>query len=340
LLLKAQKTKPTIISFGTYDFLADINLHLNRPLEQLRYADSMLVEINRINQFNPAFNTQTFSFQESCVRAIAYAGMNQPKQSLEAIHKAEALFDPQWGPKFFAIQIDHIYGVSYLLTGAYDKATEHLHRLADYHEERNLAGAPGIPYANKLLAKAYFDKGDVKRSAQIYRHVIQVNEERNRKQFYEQLNELRTIYELDKAQMEMERRQTAVRQLRTIVAALLCVSLSLAVVVMIVLWNRRRIAEKNRGLYRKIKEQDRLAEELKQMTLNYEQLALSIGQTDDPMDHEKVKLLNYKEIKHRQLVSKLQSYIRNNKNTPIALDRDAIAAALVTNRTTLSEAVS
>ena len=58
----------------------------------LRYADSMMVEIDRINRINPALYTQNRRFMAACHRAIAYAEMKQPEQSLEAIRNAKALY--------------------------------------------------------------------------------------------------------------------------------------------------------------------------------------------------------------------------------------------------------
>ena len=68
--------------------------------------------------------------------------------------------------------------------------------------------------------------------------------------------------ELDKAEKEIERRQAAIQRQRMFITVLSVVCLALTLVVVLVILNRRRIAEKNRGLYRQIKEQDRIVEAL------------------------------------------------------------------------------
>ena len=67
LALKIQQKDPNYIAaFGRYDMLVELSKLLNRPQEMLRYADSMLVEIDRINRINPDFYTQDRRFHTEC----------------------------------------------------------------------------------------------------------------------------------------------------------------------------------------------------------------------------------------------------------------------------------
>ena len=324
LTLKIQLKDPSYIAaFGRYDVLVELNKLLNRPLEMLRYADSMLVEIDRINRINPAFYTQDRRFHTECHRAIAYAEMKQSEQSLQAIRNAETLFDPQWGVTYFTMRIDEIYGAYYLSTGAYDKAITHLMRVLNYYEDNATTGSQDIPYFNILMAQAYFEKGDHRNAAETYRHVIQISRERNRKQFYEQINELRTIYELDKAEKETERRQAAIQRQRTLITALSVVCLALTLVVAIIAWSRRRIAEKNRGLYRQIKEQDRIAEALIESKTQH-----------TPLSKDE------KEAEQQEFIMRLRERVLSDRYSanPEA-DIDKLVASLNTNRSYLYKTV-
>ena len=76
------------IIFGTYNFLAYLGRYMNQHQETLRYADSMQVVTDRIYAANPAYNIQTHRFRAEYHRAIAYAELRQPAQSLEAIRRA------------------------------------------------------------------------------------------------------------------------------------------------------------------------------------------------------------------------------------------------------------
>jgi hypothetical protein len=49
------------------------------------------------------------------------------------------------------------------------------------------------------------------------------------------------------------------------IAGLTVNGILLALIVIIIVWNRRKISRKNRGLYRQIKEQDALRQELKRL---------------------------------------------------------------------------
>ena len=97
----------------------------------------------------------------------------------------------------------------------------------------------------------------------------------------------------------------------------------------------RVITRKNRNLYKQIKEQDRLEEELARAREGYENLLKSgredfVGQEAElPGDRQQ-----------RELVSRLREYLLRDGNlTNADMGRDDIASALGTNRNTLSEAV-
>jgi len=90
-------------------------------------------------------------------------------------------------------------------------------------------------------------------------------------------------------------------------------------------WSRRRIAEKNRGLYLQIKVQERLAEELEAMKKQYGRDAMHCATTGN---------------QQQQLVSRLRDYLLCDKNfTQTDIDSDALASTLATNRTTLYRAL-
>ena len=133
--------------------------------------------------------------------------------------------------------------------------------------------------------------------------------------FSAQLDELRTVYEVDKHIVEKERHRNYF-----LFALGGCFLLSITLGVWI--YYNRTIIRKNKALYRQIKEHDRLAEELKQITTDDNTESL-------PGDRQQ-----------RQLVARFSDYLlseRNYAQPDISLDQ--LISKLATNRTYLFEAV-
>ena len=315
-----------------YDFLAITLSILNRPQESLNYVESIQKELNRLQRDLPDLNVQHYHFFMEYHRAMAYADMKQPERALEAIRRAEAVYDSQWNEinPSFAAQIDNLYAEYNRAAGNYDKALELFYRNLRFDEEANRPSA--VVAWKKHIAQILREKGDYQAAADLYDEVIQKREELNNEQFYAQLNELRTIYELDKSEIESQRRLATLLQQRYIISGLTVTCILLALIVGLTLWSRRRIAEKNRGLYRQIKEQDHLSKELERMKLLYE----TEGTAEKPLQQHSEN----GSPQQRQLVAHFHQYMLINDNylNP-EINPDEIASALATNRSYLYEAV-
>ena len=113
----------------------------------------------------------------------------------------------------------------------------------------------------------------------------------------------------------------------------------------IIIYYGRGMVQKNRDLYRQIKERDQLAEQLKQMALHCEQLTQSVPQRilfAETLHATSLQTGNMQtgDIQQRQLVYRLQKHILDDKNyLGFDIDRNELVIALSTNRTTLSETV-
>jgi AraC-like DNA-binding protein len=163
--------------------------------------------------------------------------------------------------------------------------------------------------------------GNIALAAEIYKDLYLRNDSISKVEMAARLVELRTVYEVDRHVMEKQRNRNYF-----ILAATGCLLLS--VIVMLVLLNRRKIARKNRGLVRQIKEQDRLAEELEQMRLRYETPTSPAPVPENTEGHY-----------YRIFVS-LRDYLLCNRNfTKPDIDRTELITLLGTNRTYLFEAV-
>jgi AraC-like DNA-binding protein len=165
-----------------------------------------------------------------------------------------------------------------------------------------------------------------------------------------QLDELRTQYEVDRHIIEKERNRNYF-----LFALGGCALLLIALGIW--MYFSRKIVKKNRGLYRQIKEQDRLAEELKKITEYYDEIAnaetLRVPSSDDREMTDDVQTLRATSLpdavcapslpgtrQQRQLVSHLNDYLLKNKTfANYDLDLQEIVPELATNRTYLFEAL-
>ena len=315
-----------------YDLLAITFAILNRHQESLNYADSIQNELARLERDKPDLNLQRFHFYMEYHRAMAYSGMKQPARALEAIRRAEAVYDPRWNERnpAFAAQIDNLYAEYYRALGNYDKALELFNRILRFDEQANREAS--VVQWKKLIAQVNREKGDYKTSAEFYEEVLKKKEELNNEQYFAQLNELRTIYELDKAEMESARRLAEIRQQRLVITGLAFACIALALIVGLTVWSRKKIAEKNRGLYRQIKEQDKLRQDVETLRATSLQGATSV-------QHATSEQYNG-DSQQRQLVSRLRDYLLQDKNfTKPDIYRDELVSELITNKTYLFESV-
>ena len=152
------------------------------------------------------------------------------------------------------------------------------------------------------------------------------------KDFSAKLDELRTVYEVDKITAEKVRNRNYF-----LLASLGC--FLLAVTLCIWIFYSRTITQKNKGLYLRIKEQDRLVEALEAM----KRLPDGSGEALPDGSEEIGRGANTKRtgsLQQLNLVSRLQEYLLLNKNfTNPEIECTELVTTLRTNKTYLYEAI-
>ena len=155
--------------------------------------------------------------------------------------------------------------------------------------------------------------------------IIAANDSINNVEVNARFDELRTQYEVEKHIAEKE------RNFHYFLFALgICLVLMLLLAG--VFYYNRIISTKNRKLYERIKEQDRLAEELSRMAQACESTASSetLPQTSDTAAT----------VEQHRLVARLREYLLSGDNLSNAeMNRDEIISALGTNKNLLTDAV-
>ena len=138
-----------------------------------------------------------------------------------------------------------------------------------------------------------------------------------------QVDEIRTIYEVDKITAEKERIRN--NMLFAIAGCIL-----LTIIVFGSVYYSRLVWNKNRGLYKQIKEQDRLADELKLTLARYDNLKKSATYLSE----------NNEDSQNRSLIEQLYKCLMSEKYyAKQKIDINELAAALKTNRTYIQNAV-
>ena len=323
-----QESEPKFLRIAPlYDNLAYMERYVNRPSGTLRYVDSLKTYLNYYNQKHPEHNVQPYHYFAECYRAIAYAEMNQPQDALQTIRKAEEMYDPKWSEtnKYYSAIMNDMYAAYYFSVKDYNKALARLDLLLDYYQ--NPRAEFGVYLTNKRKAQTYLAMGNHKAAADLYCDILHRKDSINKEKLYAQINELRTIFQLDRVELESEKRLTAIKQQRIFIVGLTAACLGLLIIVAVVIWSRKKIAQKNRKLYQQIKEQDNLTERLRKKTVQYD---VKESSTQQAGQNEKEQTLV---IRLREFIIK-DNYFANSD-----LDIDKLVRGLATNRSYLFKSV-
>ena len=184
--------------------------------------------------------------------------------------------------------------------------------------------------AREHKAKILINMGNADGAIQLYDEYFAMIDSLHKIEVNAQLDEIRTQYEVDGHIAEKQRN-------RVYFLFALGGCILLAVILAVVFRYNRIITMKNRKLYLRIKEQDRMADELAELTRRNN--AQVQQQPTIPSENDTI-IESRPTERHRDLVARLREYLLRDKNfTRDDINRDDITDVLGTNRNTLSEAV-
>ncbi|MDR2972264.1 MAG: helix-turn-helix domain-containing protein [Bacteroidales bacterium] len=182
--------------------------------------------------------------------------------------------------------------------------------------------------------------GKAEESIALYDSLLIETDRVRDKEFNAQLDELRTVYEVDKITAEKELNHIEKIRNRNYFFFALGGCFLLAIALGIWIYYSRTIVKKNRGLYRQIKEQDRLADELEAMSKQYEQMAQLMPSADANVETRHATSLLPGNRQQRQLVSHLRDFLLKDRYfANYDIDIQGIIPKMATNRTSLFEAL-
>jgi AraC-like DNA-binding protein len=112
--------------------------------------------------------------------------------------------------------------------------------------------------------------------------------------------------------------------------------------IMLVVYFRRMIDRKNNGLFRQIKEQDRLKDEYIQLSIRYESLSIKMSQSEQTETKQNPACINEEDIMNQQfkLVDKLEIHLQHHRRfANPEIDPADLAVELGTSLNILNDAV-
>ncbi|GHT65667.1 hypothetical protein FACS189452_00180 [Bacteroidia bacterium] len=228
---------------------------------------------------------------------------------------------------FTRIDICNVRAEIFASRGQYANALEMINRSEALSDAEINAG----PKIRKIKMRILSKMGKAEELYDLYLVDVAARDSLRTKEMSAQLNELRTIYEVDKITAAQVRN-------RNYFLFALAGCLLLAAVLGIYIYYHRKIVRCNRGLYLQIKQQDRLAGELEQLRKQYAAAAATqciapLQNNGDPQDEPG-------NARQRELVARLHDYLRSKRNfANIDIEKDDIVVALATNRSSLSKAL-
>ncbi|MDR3287526.1 MAG: helix-turn-helix domain-containing protein, partial [Prevotellaceae bacterium] len=326
-IYKAKKSSnPGFLPVENYmHIVADLVSLGDKNDEAIVYIDTMRIELDDYQKANPDDELTTYYYILEFYTVMAFAE-KQPEVAHTHLLKMNAMFQSEWG-EFYAYLLDNAHEKYYHETKNYTEALAYNRKIISLFEGNQLSF--GFLAAMETEASILENTGRYKEAAAEYKRVLMSRDSLNNEQFFSQINELRTLYELDKIETQAEKSRLSLRISQTVAVALTGACLLLAVIIWLVMRSKRRLKSKNRGLVQQIKEQDRLAVELEKERARTKELQLFLKTDNDITYNEEENLFN--------LLNELMK--SNNIYVNTEITRKEISNMLNTNEKYITNAI-
>lgn len=250
--------QPNFYLTNAYLELGNYYSNLKQNEKVVCYADSVLLAIKEAQQKLPDYQYNHEHFLALAFYTSAYTFLGQTDKALYYLNQAEAYINAN-GPEYDRYMIDQIAYDFYNLTGNYEKALEYNQRNIDFlaSNKMNIDIGLRLKQRGELLTKMH----NYEDAVDFYARAIEVNDSIDKQQYAHQINELRTIYEVDKLELITEKTKLKLKNSRMFAGLLSLLAVALVAFVLVILNHQKKLRLKNRSLYRQIVEQKRLNEQ-------------------------------------------------------------------------------
>lgn len=316
------------IKLDLYNFIADIYANQTfKPDSLIVYTDSIQIMIDRHKALEKKLNYDTFHFVVATNYANAYLEKKEFSIAKRYITKADSICNDDWMPSLSMI-LDQIKSNYFIYTKEYDKALVHIDRIIGFLEVNDLRDV-GY-YADKAKILAYLGRDE--EAISLYTDLHEKMREQSIEQYHSQISQLRTLYDLDKLELQMEKDKLQISLMEQRISMFTVIFSLLFLIVLVIIIYMRRIKTKNVGLVSQIRKQDAIREELERLNEELEKKNL-INQSEEQLSSNEL---------HNQdaLIYKLKSLFKEASiYTDPIVNRKILADKLGTNENYLRIAV-
>lgn len=322
-LMDENKSTQYLLKLEFYQSISTLFVAKNDYETMLRHVDIFEKQIERVKASQPEVDLTAYSFNAHVNYVFCYANLGDLVKAKQHLAKASDLIQNTW-PDNYLQELNQAYACYYTFLGDYQQALMYNQMTIDYYQQNNLG--IGVRYQLWHRAEIFERMGNYQMACTEYSRLKMLADSVNVTRFSRQINELRTMYELDKLELEAEKTQLELKNSRTLAVLLSALALVLAAFVLVVLFNQKKLKEKNRSLFRQISEQKKWIE-THGLHLSKEQTS---AQTPPNAESNKVNALI---ASLNELMEREQLYTQSD------LNRKKLAELLGSNETYLFEAI-
>lgn len=218
----------------------------------LLYADTLFNSIGKIMPEMPGYDYNQFFFRSDYYKCVSQSCLGNHEMAYKYLQRMTNSFSDDWKgvTKMLLLQAQSTY---FLNNREYDKALSYIDTAIQISRD-NLLDEQGIILYLKLKAQAFSGMKKYKEAANLYRQINGTNDSLRIERYANQISELNTIYEVDKAELRATQATLQVKTFRHLIIGLVLISSFLVTLVFIIYRNKNRLKEKNLALFQRIKE--------------------------------------------------------------------------------------
>lgn len=327
-LLKTAKDIPydmnSHLTLNLYDVIC-VAYKSKSDLEKLElYTDSLQMKVDECVSSKITIELNRFRFAIEEFRIFLCLEREDTKNAWLHILSADSIYKIEPTPTLI-FNLNSSKADYYLQLGEYHKSLIHLKEATDYLEEHKItdtqAAALYFEYATNLSTLGFHEE-----ASPLYNKSLTLMTENYENNLYTQINQLRTIYDLDNIELQAEKDKLKLTLAHSRLTLFGSIILLLIAIVIIVIINMLLIRKKNIGLVQRIHDMDLLEEEIEK--LRSIQLPAETLYTTDIF------------LKEDLLINKLKEFLKDNPvYTDPTINRKNLAEMLGTNENYLRVAI-
>jgi AraC-like DNA-binding protein len=317
-LLKGLKDLDYAKLIESYKYLAAFSYNIKDYNATVLYSDTMILYCNKLKQEGSFRDINEYLFFAYGFKSSGYSQNNQSQLAYENLLMTKSLLNDNWPAThvdfYNQVQLNYYKGI-----GDYNRALQYSDLCIKFAFNEKLSSY--IKTSLLVRARIFQSMGNYKEATNTFDRYTQVSDSLLDQNFSRQINELKTIYNLDKAELSAEQSRSKLRVTRIISIASTLICLLLAAFAIFIVRKRNQLEQKNRLLFQRITEQDQLVSELNQKESEYNRLqslvkpnaSIKATDTDDELFlrlkelMEKEKLYTSPDLSRKTLSEKLNT---------------------------------